>query len=185
MENVKILRWRSYREGYSVWLTQFLQLQSAVHNIFLNMYAFKFQHLAPNELRVTRTQAQRKTFKFLSSDILFEDSSVRLLSVNKAFSNSVPKSIIKSGCRQEGRGELKWGRETNGAPRCRLGCGRWGCKRDLMVGWIREILVTMLNNYGSSRDQSTIDWTPQAFSTQSLGKQRFVNWCSDHSGCSS
>lgn len=103
---------------------------------------------------------------------------------NKKFSNSSPKSIIKSGCRQGRRGEPKWSRETNGAPRCRLGCWRWGCKRDLMVGWIREILVTMLNNYGSSRDQSTIDWTPQAFSTWSHGKQRLVNSCSDHSGCS-
>lgn len=112
---------------------------------------------------------------FLHSNNPFEHTSVRLLSVNKAFSNSAPKSIIKSGCRQGRRGKLKWGRETNGAPRCRLGCRRWGCKRDLMVGWIREILVTMLNNYGSSRDQSAIDWTPQAFSTQSLGKQRLVN----------
>lgn len=118
---------------------------------------------------------REKLLKFLESVAPFERSSVRLLPVNKAFSNSAPKSIIKSGCRQGRRGEPKWGRETNGAPRCRLGCRRWGCKRDLMVGWIREILVTMLNNYGSSRDQSTIDWTPQAFSTQSLGKQRLVN----------
>ncbi len=128
-----------------------------------------------SKLTQTPEQIQHKTFKFLLSDSPFVHSSVRLLSVNKAFSNSAPKSIIKSGCRQGRRGEPKWGRETNGAPRCRLGCRRWGCKRDLMVGWIREILVTMLNNYGSSRDQSAIDWTPQAFSTQSLGKQRLVN----------
>lgn len=51
-----------------------------------------------------------------------------------------------------------------------------------MVEWIREILVTMLNNYSSSRDQSSIDWSPQAFNTErrkrereSLGKQRWVN----------
>lgn len=133
--------------------------------------------LSRTESKLTQTpaQIQRKTFEFLHSDSPLEHSSVRLLSVNKAFSNSAPKSIIKSGCRQGRRGEPKWGRETNGAPRCRLGCRRWGCKRDLMVGWIREILVTMLNNYGSSRDQSAIDWTPQAFSTHSLGKQRLVN----------
>lgn len=128
-----------------------------------------------SEVTQTPAQIQQETFQFSHSDSPFEHSSVRLLSVNKAFSNSAPKSIIKSGCRQGRRGEPKWGRETNGAPRCRLGCRRWGCKRDLMVGWIREILVTMLNNYGSSRDQSAIDWTPQAFSTQSLGKQRLVN----------
>lgn len=145
--------------------------------------AESFHHSVPAELKVSpnyvalkSTDRLRKTtFKFLHSNSPFEHSSIRSLSVNKAFSKSTPKSIIKSGCRQGGRGEPKWGRETNGAPRCRLGCRRWGCKRDLMVGWIREILVTMLNNYGSSRDQSAIDWTPQAFSTQSLGKQRLVN----------
>lgn len=36
-------------------------------------------------------------------------------------------------------------------PRCRLETpGDEGVKKDLMVGWIREILVTMLNNYSSS-----------------------------------
>lgn len=84
-------------------------------------------------------------------------------------------------------------RGEGGGPRCRLGSWRWGSKRDLMVEWIREILVTMLNNYSSSRDQSSIDWTPQAFNTErkegerewereSLGKQRLVNSCSGRSG---
>lgn len=143
--------------------------------IFL-LFTHVFAHLAPSELKWPELEYKR-SWKLLNSctATLFEHGSVRSLSVNKAFSNSAPKSIIKSGCRQGRRGEPKWGRETNGAPRCRLGCRRWGCKRDLMVGWIREILVTMLNNYGSSRDQSAIDWTPQAFSTQSLGKQRLVN----------
>lgn len=122
-----------------------------------------------------KEQEKKKLWNSFTAAVHLSTVQSGLVSVNKTFSNSAPKSIIKSGCCKGRRGEPKWGRETNGAPRCRLGCRRWGCKRDLMVGWIREILVTMLNNYGSSRDQSTIDWTPQAFSTHSLGKQRLVN----------
>lgn len=56
---------------------------------------------------------------------------------------------------------------------CRLGL-RWGCKRDLMVGWIIEIHITMLNNYSSSRDQSDADWTPWSCLTPSIlkGKEK-------------
>lgn len=57
---------------------------------------------------------------------------------------------------------MKPAEETNWVYGCRLAFRRWGCKRDLMVGWIIEILVTMLNNYSSSRDQSSADWTPSS-----------------------
>lgn len=123
-------------------------------------------------------QQRKKTFLISrAATVHFSTVQRGLLSVNTASQNSEPKSIIKVrvSSRKEGWAEMRGGERQTAAPRCRLGGRRWGCKRDLMVGWIREILVTMLNNYGSSRDQSAIDWTPQAFSAHSLGKQRLVN----------
>lgn len=77
--------------------------------------AESFHHSVPAELKVnpnyvalkSTDRLRKTTFKFLHSNSLFKHSSIRSLSVNKAFSKSTPKSIIKSGCRQGGRGEPK------------------------------------------------------------------------------
>ena len=66
-----------------------------------------------------------ETFPFFSSDGPVLLRSVRLLPINKIFPNFAPGVHHKVGVssRKEGRGEMRE-RETNGAPRCRLGCRR-------------------------------------------------------------